>query len=160
VGKVFLFFGHVAKRRHCNAIPMSNPQKKRRELGEATRDTLKSRSSVRYRTVPLPAVPGTPPWPRRGYRPRPIGACGVAIRVLSTFESKSPSVALGGTTGAQRRHAWRHVEQGSICNKNVMRAMGLLIPFRMRPMQRRLGLVEAYRQRRLRARARAHAHAR
>ena len=46
-------------------------------------------------------------------------------------ESKSPSVALGGSAGAQRRHAWRHVEQGSI----VTRMSCAQWVFRMHPMQ-------------------------
>jgi len=47
-------------------------------------------------------------------------------------ESKSPSVAWEGLPGLKGPHAWRHAEQGQLCDKNVRRAM-LFIPVQVRP---------------------------
>jgi hypothetical protein len=60
-------------------------------------------------------------------------------------------VSLPGRLLERRWHRARGA--GQLCDKNVMRAMGLFIPFRMHPMQppeRRLGLVGGYRPRRCR----------
>src|SRR5215468_4685572 len=43
-------------------------------------------------------------------------------------ESKSPSVALGGSAGAQRHHAWRHVEQGGIVTRMSCAQWGFRMP--------------------------------
>jgi hypothetical protein len=47
------------------------------------------------------------------------------VEAIGQPVAESPTVALGGSAGAQRRHAWRYVEQGQLCDNNVMHAMGL-----------------------------------